>query len=277
MSRAGAGRNRAKKPPLSLVDKGIYIALLVLGFSFILFFTLYFGHRLPIKIAFSDEAVVACRNTVAMLCAIPFTMLTSMTLIVLVSIGMRKKQPIIGNKKYTPPRFEPTIKVQPLLSRTFWYELSGKARRRSKRIALLLGIAFLVCLVLLPLGFYPRQVLDRNDNFTSYNSWNVVTDSRKMQDAERLVIRITHSGRRRDDWGIQMTFLFADAEYIVNLGSFYGMSMEQKLNYMLYLKEQIGENRYEIEEVDRVDRFISKQRLTAKEAALVYELFDCSE
>lgn len=277
MPRVRKEKKGAQKPPLSFVDKGIYIALILLGFATLLFLPLFFGYRLPMKIAFADETVVACRNTVAMLCMLPVALLTSVPLLVLASHGMKQRQPIFGNKRYIPPPFEPAIKTYPLLSREFWRSLSGKTKRRSKRIGLIFCIFLLAGLVILPLGFHPRTVLDRYDNFVTYNVWNEETDSCSLQEAERLEIHITHCGRRRDKWGIQLTFVFSDTDYKLNLGSFYSMTIEETLEYMLYLKRCFGEDRYEIGNVERVESFVLKQHLTSSEAALVYELFDYTE
>lgn len=267
-------KNGAKKPPLSLLDKTIYIILVLLGFAMLLVMMLGMGLFLPKSIAFADDTIVASYNP-AVICALPLTLLIALGIAFLAGRGIDNKQPIFGNKHFKPAGLKPVIKTYPLFSKEFRENLSNGTKRKIKKTVKILLILLIVFSVIYSLGIFPRTVLDKYNNCTSYNMFNNETHRCNITEAEKLVIDIYHNihYRNADTWGIRLEFSCAHKTHKFTLGSFYEMNTEDTLNYMIYLKSLLS-GRYEITNIDRMEKLIWDRGFSAKETQLVYELFD---
>jgi len=267
---------KAKKPPLSFIDKAIYVFIMLFGivFAFVLF--ALFGIYIPNKISYSDVNVVAIINSSAIVWAMPFSLLVSMAFVVLGYFGLKNKQPIFGNKKIKPSYFEPTIKTYPLFSKDFREHLTVSAARKIKITAISILIAIVVSAFMIPFGFYPRTVLDKDNNIITYNTFNEEIKRINISDSQKNVINISYSNGRRSGphWGIQMIFVFDNEEYTVGLGAFDKMSTSEALRYMIDLKTNLGEGNYTITNTNRMEDLLTRNRYSDEEKALIYELFE---
>jgi hypothetical protein len=272
-----AKKIKVKVPPLSGLDKFIYVMGYLVDFALLAVFLLVFGKAIPEAVAFSDPSVVARHGEAGLLCAVPMTLLVTFTPAILVGCGWDRKQPIFGNKKFKPKFGQPVIKTFPLFSKEFRQSLTEKQVKRIKRIAAILLIVFVVFAVILSLGIYPRTVLDSQNRFKAYNSFNQLTDEVAVQEADRLTLEITYHTSRRGfsrSWGIQLTFAYEHRDYKLALGGFGDMEREDVLRYMLSLKDYFKDGRYEILSTEWMDRLIDDKNFTATEQKLVYDLFD---
>lgn len=271
-----ATRIKTKKVPLSRLDKFIYVMLWLAGFATLVAVLLVGGLTIPEAVAFSDPTVMAHHGFAAMYCAIPMAFYLSLTPMIMASYGWKYKQPIFGNKKFKPKFGQPVIKTFPLFSKEFRQSLTEKQEKRIKRIATVLLILFIACAVILPLGIYPRTVLDKQNHFKCYNSFNQMTDDVPVQEADRLILEITYRNRRKSSpsWGIQLTFEYEHRDYSLTLGGFGDMEQEEVLRHMLGLKRYFSNDQYEIRHIDRMEKLIDYQNFTATEQKLVYDLFD---
>lgn len=263
-------KNGAKKPPLSSLDKTIYIFLMLLGFAMALVTLLGLGLILPNSIAFADDTVVASDNLAAAICALPISILVSFMIALPAGKGIENKQPIFGNKRFKPAGLKPVIKTYPLFSKEFRENLSNGTKRKIKKTVTILIILFIVFSLIYSLGIFPRTVLDKHNNVTTYNAFNNKTHGCSITDAEKLVINIT---KGRHSWGIRLQFICADKTHEFGLATFYEMTTEETLNYMIYLKSLFA-GRYEITNIDRMEDLIWDRGFSAQETRLVYELFD---
>lgn len=272
-----ARKVKTPKVPLSGLDKFVYVMLWLVGFSAMLAVLLVCGLTIPEAVAFSDPTVVAHNGIASFFCAIPMAGYISLTLMILVAYGWEHKQPIFGNKKFKPKFGQPVIKTFPLFSKEFRDSLNEKQKKRIKRIALILLILFVACAVILPFGIYPRSVLDNQNHFKHYNSFNQLTDEVTVEEANRLILEIDYSSGHRGSspsWGIRLTFEYEHRDYVLSLGVFGDMEREDVLRHMMLLKRYFSEDQYEIQHIDRMERLVDYQNFTDAELKLVYDLFD---
>ena len=272
-----ARKIKTPKVPLSGLDKFIYVMLWLVGFFSGVVILAFSGTALPETVVFSDPTVVAYHGMAFFFCAIPIAGYISLTLMILVAYGWDRKQPILGNKKFKPKFGQPVIKTFPLFSKEFRDSLSEKQRKRIKRTATVLLILFLVCAAILPFGIYPRSVLDNQNHFKHYNSFNQLTDEVTVGEADRLIIEIDYSSGHRGhspSWGIELTFEYEHRDYKLTLGGFGDMKREDVLRHMLLLKRYFSEDQYEIVNIEAMERLVDYQNFTDAELKLVYDLFD---
>ena len=169
-----ARKVKTPKVPLSRIDKLIYVITCLVSFAWLFVIMFAFGYMIPDAVAFSDPTVVAHNDSVLLLCCVPMAFYMSLTPGILASLGWERKQPIFGNKKFKPKFGQPVIKTFPLFSKEFRDSLNEKQKKRIKRIATILLILFVVCAAILPFGIYPRSVLDNQNHFKHYNSFNLL-------------------------------------------------------------------------------------------------------
>ncbi len=271
-----ARKIKVKKPPLSAIDKFIYILVGFSGIVWMILVLTFFAQTIPDKVAFSDASVVARYGFAGLYSAIPMAMFVIFTPVLLASVGWEEKQPIVGNKKYKPRFNETVLKTFPLFSRAFRQNLKEHQKKSIKKTATIVMIIFLICAAILPLGFFPRTVIDDQNVITHYNVFNQVTHEAPIEEADKLVIRISsHKGRRTSrSYGIKLEFEYGQDSYYLNLGGFDDMSREDVLRYMISLKEYFKDGRYEVLSAKWMDRLIDDKNFTETEQKLVYELFD---
>ena len=272
-----ARKIKTPKVPLSGLDKLIYVITWFVSFAWLFVIMLVFGYMIPDVVAFSDSTVVAHNDSVLLLCCVPMAFYMSSTPGILASLGWDRKQPIFGNKKFKPKFGQPVIKTFPLFSKEFRDSLSEKQKKRIKRIATILRILFVICAAILPFGIYPRSVLDNQNHFKHYNSFNQLTDEVTVGEADRLIIEIDYSSGHRGSspsWGIELTFEYEHRDYKLTLGGFGDIEREDVLRHMLLLKRYFSEEQYEIVNIEAMERLVDYQNFTAAELKLVYDLFD---
>lgn len=266
-------RTKAKKPPLSRLDMGIYVALIILAFALMLFLMASLI-LIPRRIGFADDGVVAATESAAFF-ALSFPLATVLALGISIPAGkaIDEKQPIFGNKKFKPKWGDPVINTFPIFSKEFKQYVYPKKKKTIKMTVIILSILLAVSAIIYPLGIFPRQTLTEDHVFSTYNSFNRATHTAEIEDAEKMVISID-SARRSHRCSIQITFVFGETKYYFGVGSFEKMDTEEALRYMLTLKSYFANGRYEIEHIDSMDRLISDRNYNTTETALVYELFN---
>ena len=272
-----ARKIKTPKVPLSGLDKFIYVIIWLVSFAWMFVIMLGCGYIIPEVVAFSDPTVVAYSDTVLMFCCIPMAFYMSLTPGILASYGWEHKQPIFGNKKFKPKFGQPVIKTFPLFSKEFRDSLSEKQKKRIKRTATVLLILLVVCAAILPFGIYPRSVLNNQNHFKHYNSFNQLTDEVTVEEANRLILEIDYSRGHRGSspsWGIELTFEYEHRDCSLTLGGFGNMEREDVLRHMLLLKRYFREDQYEILHIDRMENLVDYQDFTDAELKLVYELFE---
>lgn len=273
-------KNGAKKPPLSFLDKLIYIVLIALGVIGTTIIVILMQAVTEDGLSRSYPGTIACNNYAVVFCAVPLIMLVALALCALAVLGLEKKQPIFGNKKYKPDIMKPSMRVYPLFSKEFPETLSEGTKRKIKKLSVAFSVAFVIFTIVLLLGIYPRHTIDKNNVLASYNSFNVQTHTCSISDADKLEISIVRNSGGKyhsTSFGIELIFEDNGHKYIYNLGSFGDKSEKEKLEYMLYLKSLVAKERYELNNTYYMDEFINYRDYGRGERSLLYELFDCEE
>ena len=130
-----AKKIKTRKPPLSALDKFIYTTLILLLFVGIFIGFSFFWLNVPDRIAFSDSAVVAHNGdslfTTIFFCSLPMLIVLVIVMVPL-QMGLSKKQPIFGNKKFKVIGFHPMVRAYPIFTKAFRDNLSNKERKTIK-------------------------------------------------------------------------------------------------------------------------------------------------
>lgn len=265
-------KSRAKKPPLSFADKLLYYFLYFLAFILPLLY-FYCISFIAEKVAYSDVDVIAFNNDFIYLASLPLILLLTCSAVVIATIGLKDKQPIFGNKKYKAKYNEYTIKVYPIFSGEFKKHYINKNKKQVKVIAKIFLSLLFVFLLILPFGICPREVISKDNQFFTVNSFNRISHRCDVEDFDKLVINVNMSGKNRN-YVIDLDFISSDKTYTFSPDDFSEMSMEDALIYMLKLKSVFIDNEYEIKNADRLHFLMLQNDYTNNEKALIYELFD---
>ncbi len=270
-------KSRLQKPPLSKLDKAIYVLIMLISLLIMVGGMVIFMVTIPKAIGFSEKNIVAVNPTESLWVMILIFSFSGMTMIV-AAFGIDNKRPIFGNKKFKPSILHPTIKTYPIFSKEFHNNLTDKEKLTIRITLVVLLMLFVANVVLIPFTLYKRNVLSRDNEIFSYNVYNERIQEYKVEDAEKLIIKIVGQGggwrKPSPDYEISLEFVYSDDSYVFTLDSFGPMLRKEKLNYMLYLKGLFKDATYEIENVELMEKLVSDQRFSESEIKLVYELFD---
>ena len=259
----------AKKAPLSLIDRIIYITAMVIAIPLV-FTPMVLSMLVRRQIIFSTPDLIAYDgNTIEIFWSFPLMMVLIVLWIVPLGYGYSQIQPIFGNPKYKPSFYRPLIPTDPLCSKAFWRNLSQERKKSIKRFIICTLIAVLLTAPLVSLSLYSRKVILENDQFVSYNSFNQVVHSATIEKAERIEISVT---RGKSQYGMTMSIQFEEESYHLHISSFPDYDIEETLEYMIYLKSYFQENECEINNLHWIDAYLSD--FTASEQALICDLFD---
>ncbi|MBQ8408081.1 MAG: hypothetical protein IJY39_04385 [Clostridia bacterium] len=251
----------------------MYVIFSVLGIAITLLPLIIFCVVIPEAIAYSDESVIA-RDLTGNLYALPLCFTLMLSTMIPICIGISDKQPIFGNKKYKPKWSVPIIKTYPIFSKEFRQQVLSKKSTKSIIFSFfVIFLAFLLLsLTILSFGIYPRKVLNKQNEFQKYNSFNTLVRTDKIEDADELIIKIERSSRGRS-YSIKLKFVFDGESYVIG-SSFKDMSRKESLEYLLYLKSFFDEGEYTIKNDGRIASLIYDRNYTEEEAELIYQLFD---
>lgn len=265
---------KCTKPPLSKLDKFIYIFGLVCAIVIPALIMIVFGGIIPNKIAFSDKTVIAANSTALYFC-LPLVLLCFLILGIPFAFGLDHKQPIFGNKHFKPSTSHPTEKVYPLFTKEFRNSISRKRKRTIKILAVIAGIICLINIIILPFSVNIRDVLNQNNDFSTYNAFNQMTRKQNVDEAEKMIIEVTqhHHIKSGYTYGLVIRFVFDDKTYSFSYKSF-EMSTEETLKHMIYLKSFFKDGKYEIVNIYDIDNLIRDKSFSRAETALVYQLFE---
>ncbi len=259
---------RAKRPPLSVLDKTLYGSLIALSIIIPLSL-LIIVHIYDSAFLFADKSIVASYSSFLLTC-MPLILFVCSTLGILGTYGLKSRQPLFGNSNFIPKAFSPTLKVYPLFSKEF---RDSPERKKYQRTAIILLCLLVVFLFVAMLGFFPRETLDKNGTLRTHNIVNQVTHTEHIKNADYVSFEVERNDNPRSGtrWYLRMDLYFEDKIYGFGLQNFAPMSTEEALRYMLSIKEQF-KGRYELRNVESIDKLMRKN-YTSEERALIYELF----
>lgn len=263
---------RAKKPPLSLLDKTIYAFVC---FSLFLLLVFYFIGILKVSefIAYRTENIIAFNNDLILFTGLPFGLFILIVMLVILNYGWGKQQPIFGNKNFKPKIGSPILKVYPIFSKEFKTEVLYQNKKKLKKVVKVFIITFIICILILPMGLCARTQLDENYTFYTINSFNEVTHSCSVEDFDKLIINayVERGYRGSTYYGISLVFEGNDKDYRFILNDF--SNTKDALLHMLELKKNFKNGRYEINDKELETVLLFKD-YSDEETALIRKLFE---
>jgi len=233
-------RKKHKKPmryPLSALDKFVYIAacavFAVLSLGSVLVMLL-----ISKAIAYKDASAVAVRlNDISILLYLPLVLFF---IVIAIATGViyKSKKPLFGNKSFVPRQDQWYEQEAPVFSAEFWRDMSEKAKLKIFGRFVIGILIFAISLSLSLLAIHPRTVLCENGEIKTYNAFNELTETRDIEKADHLIIRIVSSGgtKGRTSYHMNEIFVFSGKEYAFSCFSFDNMETEEALEYMLRIK-----------------------------------------
>lgn len=274
-------KHKAPMPPLSTLDRFIYITLMVI--SFIACFIL--GVLLDVikhLIAFSDKTVIAYEGTIADLLFLPFLIFILLFGFISLSSCMYSKTPIFGKKgiTYGPPMYKAKY---PLFMRNkpeVYVKPSEKRWRKTKCI-LILGI---LVLTLIPLGFSfcGRKCLTDDVTIQQYNIVNVKKSEYNIDEIESTTLKAYyHIGGKysRSYWEVSIEFATNNKNFEFDYSNFkpFGDGAHtETLDMLLDIKSKLNSKDIEYDGADNLEYVIEEKGLNEKESEMLYELFNAN-
>ena len=271
-------RKKRKTAPLSVLDKCIYVGviLLILGTTIVCAMT--FSLLFPNKITFSVPGIISVSSRVSWINILPISFVGLM-LAIPPYLWLDKKLPLFGNKRFKQSGKYPAIKLTPLFTKKFFTELTNKKRKYIRIYCIALVIIFLVSAVVVSLCICPRKTLDENGNFATYDSFNNITHESKLTNAKCFTVYVeeVYQRRRSNYHRVAVEFTFADDSYTFSLEQFANLSTEEAVKYLLDVKEDLGSGRFRVENAEDIEKVFEYYDYSENEKDLIRELFDCDD
>ncbi len=267
-------RKKRMTAPLSVLDKIIYFAVMLIITAVMTVCAIQLVITIPDDIAFSDGVIAVTSQSSWFSFMMIFMVGTMLNLPML--IGLDRKIPLFGNKSFKPSGKYPAVTLTPLFTKKFFTELTRKKRRHIKIYFIALAIIFLVCAVVVGLCVCPRKTLDENRRLITYNTFNQVTHEQKIENCKSFTVCVEWVSRRRGVGHHQaaVKFEFADCTYSFSLPQFEKMSVKDSLEYLLNVKEDLGKARFRVENAEDLEEVFVHFDYSEYEKSLIYELFD---
>ncbi|MBQ7378550.1 MAG: hypothetical protein IJW70_02580 [Clostridia bacterium] len=272
-------RSKAKKLPLSGLDKMLYTFAMVLAVAFVIITLLCLGFWFPVLLArHNDPDLMASYRITDIFLSLPMIILLTFVPPYLIALGIDKRLPLFGNKSYKPKWSETVIRTTPLFSKQFFSQLTKQKKQKILTVLIILAVLFALCLSLMLPGWSYRAVLGSNGEVRQYNALNQETAQLQLADADSITIRIVERYRRfRYVWHIELEIVHKDRSYIFDQGDFYpARNTELLLRNLLEIKK-MAKDKVTLENSEYISDLIKLQEYTEEEKQLLYELFAVSK
>ncbi len=275
-------KDRKKKPqypPLSLLDKSIYIGLFVLSIALLVIATYVILGYLP-RLGLRDVDVMVSHKGASILWAIPFFLYWILTGGLIFELLNVSKKPIFGNPKiqYESSEWKRTY---PIFDKR--YRRKPCHKRAVKDRLAFCGIWLAGMLLVLGLAFF--SVFGRADflydgSVRVYNVWNQEKEVYAVSDIVDVKLKTGKSGGGRyssGHWTVFSVFTLSDGkEYAFTISDF--RSKGEFFDGMTMFKTLLGDDRVTIEGKDKLENVIEDGRhfggYSDEQKACLYELFE---
>ena len=240
-------------PPLSRLDKGIYLLLAVLAFG-IAFSPLIASLLLEERVAFSDPTVIGSTRPGRFGLWVLLSMFVSgVPLASVLAYGLVTRQPFFGRKDVVYGFRGGRKEIYPLF-RKRENPLKPVRKRERGLIAALVAVALLVPVLLSVLSVYGRVDLHGDLSVTVKNGFNAETKRMEAEEIETVTFSIErYRGRRRVTNSLS-------AHVILTMENGRKYSFTPDADTMLYIKSRVSPSliRYEMEGSveEYIDRYI---------------------
>ena len=269
MSKKRKRREKRPDPPLSPLDMGIYIAILIAGIIVgICMMGLHF--ELREKLAFSDGALASNVESLAVLTALPLTLFMAVGSPLFFALCCYiLKKPIFGNKKVKYGEYPWPTGLYPLFDRRRKLHPMSERERRARDKGLCLSFAiFAACLVLFASGIAPRCSLYENGEVRHYNCFNSLSAVYSIDDFESVKFRTYNPGKGAS-WTYEMVLSRSEwKNCIFSAGDFYDKDTD--IDIMLSIKAMFPESMVKYHGAERVELI---DNLSPEDMSKLRELF----
>ena len=264
--RSSPANSLRKAPPLSRLDKGIYVFLSVLAFG-ITFSPLIAGLLLGDRVSFSDPTVIGNTKPGRFALWVLLSMFVSgVSLFSVLAVGMANRQPFFGRKDVIYGFRGGRVDIHPLFRKRETPLKPAKKRERGL-ITVLVAVALLVPILLSVLSVYERADLHKDLSITVKNGFNTETKRMEAEEIRTVTFSIDrYRGRRRVIGSLS-------AHVILTMENGRKYSFTPDANTMLYIKSHVSPSiiRYEME--GSVEEYIDRHIRDPIEADKLRQVF----
>ena len=251
--RSSPAHSLRKAPPLSPLDKGIYVFLSVLAFG-IAFSPLIAALLLGDRVSFSDPTVIGNTKPGRFALWVLLSMFVSgVPLCSVLAVGMANRQPFFGRKDVIYGFRGGRVDIHPLFRKRETPLKPAKKRERGL-VAMLVAVALLVPILLSVLSVYERADLHEDLSVTVKNGFNAETKRIEAEEIETVTFSIDRYRGRKGIIGS----LSAQVTLTMENGRKYTFNPDA--DTMLYIKSRVSPSmiRYEMEGSveEYIDRYI---------------------
>ena len=195
--RSSPANSLRKAPPLSPLDKGIYVFLSVLAFG-ITFSPLIAALLLGDRVSFSDPTVIGNTKSGRFALWVLLSMFVSgVPLASVLACGLATRQPFFGRKDVYYGFRGGRVDIHPLFRKRETPLKPAKKRERGLA-AVLVAVALLVPILLSVLSVYGRVDLHEDLSVTVKNGFNTETKRMEAEEIEAVTFSIDRYRVRRN-------------------------------------------------------------------------------
>ena len=271
MAKGKKKKPKARRAPLSFLDKACYILLAVLSFVLAFFGVWFLGARISREIAYGEAGVIGYMpNGGFWVCLLLFGFVLFLPVAGFSIYWFETKQPLFGNRGFQKKFSAPLLPTYPLFTPAWFASLTERYKRNVKRIlvswAVAAALLFAACLCTVG----SQCVFYRDGSIREYDTFRQVSHLCSIEAAESVRVEIdksTYRGRAR--YNLDATFHYSDHTHAYG----YAPSFEEELRFLLRQKAEFGD-RFETAGEEYLEIYIKRNHLTEEEIALLRQLFE---
>lgn len=275
-------KHEAPMPPLSALDKFIYITLMAINFIVCIIFGILID-IIKHLIAFSDNTVIAYRTPFSDLLFIPFLLFIMLFGFISLLSCMYSKTPIFGKKgiTYGPPMYKAKYPIFMRNKPAVYVKPSEKQWRKTKCV--LISGVLIITLIPLAFSFCGRKCITSDVTLQRYNAVNIKRAEYTIDDIKSTTFRAYYSLGTKNSTGhweisIKLTtnnnknfkFVYSDFKPFGE-----GAHIET-LDMLLDIKSKLNSEDIEYDGIDNLEYVIEEKGLKEKESEMLYELFNAN-
>lgn len=265
-------RAKAKRPPLSGLDKFLYGIAEILIYVSVFFLFLLLGDLLPDAV---EDALypnrIASHNDAAFLLSVPI-LITLGALAFWIELGGRQtRQPLFGNKKFKKPFGVPFLPAVPLFSREFWEKRTEEQKKKFRKRVFLWGCFLLISAVIYLSSIFSFTVMRSDRTVETYNTFHVKTESWQWEELQEMEISI-YRRYKSSVRAIEVTFRYRDGSYEFGLGNFAHGTREDSLRELIDMKESLPAAKFTVPTEEETEKLLRSNNYTEEELALILKL-----
>jgi len=263
-------KKKGYNPPLTFLDKFIYILFLII--SGILSFSLVL---IPVfiqkKITFTDSSAIAFETTGSIFWILPLTLYILLSAWILGICGLEDSIPLFGNPnlRYGEPPFKRN--TYPLFRRKKYVkEIKNKKKPWYKNLIIVWCTVFFILACLFPLGICGRRVLYDDSSITIFDSFNSEKITYSPDNFESLTISTYRNWSRYSyHWSYQIKINMSDGKKIY----FADKVSEDAIDEFIEIKEMINKDNIVIEGKHNLDEVITDMKCNQSQSEKLRQLF----